>query len=202
MYLSDPNKLGQREAHIKIVFDGPRQAGKSTSLQYLAKHLRADVFGQPLGSYFFEFVTFSRELGNWCVKFNFYTLPGQARFKQTRSLILRDVDGIVFVADSRVTAAEENLRMLADLQERLHENGEWDQEDEVPLTMFYNKRDLNDIMSTAHMDGLFDLGNWRVKRLCGCALSGENVLNAVDIPVRKLAHKIGVRDDFLGSGTP
>jgi small GTP-binding protein len=201
--------FAEHEAQIKIVYYGPGLAGKTTSLQYLAKRLKVEVVEMPTAgedrTVFFDYSPITHRFRDWSVKFNFYTLPGQPRFAKTRSLVLRGVDGIVFVADSQYSAAEENLRMLVDLQERLEEDGQElaglsnRADGVVPTVLFYNKRDLENIMPIAYMDALFDHQNWGVPRFSGCALNGENVLNAADaitsILMRKLANKLGLEEE-------
>jgi small GTP-binding protein len=199
--------FAEREVQIKIVYYGPALAGKTTSLQYLAKRLNVQVTDMPLAgdkdrTVFFEFAPLTQKFGIWNVKFNFFTLPGQPRFSKTRALVLRGVHGIVYVADSQYQAAEENLGMLADLQDRLEEDGQVleglssQKEGVVPIVLFYNKRDLKEIMPVEYMDLTFDLRNWEVPRILGCALSGENVLNAADFLgsnlMRKLSDRLGL----------
>ncbi len=111
---------------IKIVYYGPAAAGKTTSLQYVASKLNVEVVDMEFRTrsdndrtVFFEFAPLIQKFGTWSVKFNFFTLPGQLRFAKTRALVLRGAQGIVYVADSQYDAAEENLRMLADLQDNL-----------------------------------------------------------------------------------
>jgi len=203
--------FAEREAQIKIVYYGPALAGKTTSLRYLAKRLSVQVVDMPLAgedrTVFFDYSPITQRFGNWSVKFNFYTLPGQPRFSKTRALVLRGVDGIVFVADSQYDAAEENLRMLADLQDKLEEDGHVleglssQTDGVVPIILFYNKRDLKGIMPVEYIDATFDIRNWGVSRLLGCALTGENVLNAADFIssnlMRKLSDKLGLEwDDY------
>ena len=201
--------FAQREAQIKIVYYGPALAGKTTSLQYLAKRLNVQVIDMPLAgedrTVFFDYSPITQRFGNWSVKFNFYTLPGQSRFSKTRALVLRGVDGIVFVADSQFDAAEENSRMLGDLQEKLEEDGHVleglssQKDGVVPIILFYNKRDLGGIMPVEFMDAMFEVQHWKVSRLLGCALTGENVLNAADLIsstlMRRLSDKLGLEED-------
>jgi mutual gliding-motility protein MglA len=192
--------FAEREAQIKIVYYGPALAGKTTSLRYLAKRVDAQVVDMPLAgedrTIFFDYSLITQKIGDWSVKFNFYTLPGQPRFAKTRALVLKGVEGIVFVADSQYNAAEENLRMLADLQDKLEEDGyaleglSSQSERLVPIVLFYNKRDLNDVMPVEYMDAMFDLRNWGVPRLLGSALNGENVLTGADLICSKLMRKL------------
>jgi hypothetical protein len=207
MYLNFADRL----AEIKIVYYGPAAAGKTTSLQYLARRLGVEVIEVPLAgdrTIFFDFAPVTQIYGNWRVKFNFYTLPGQPRFSKTRALILRGAQGIVYVADSQYNAAEANLRMLADLQDKLEEDGlvlegssTEQKEGVMPIVMFYNKRDLTaqQIMPVDYMDATFSLRTWRIPRVTGSALTGENVLQAADLItstlMRELSVKMGMEDD-------
>jgi small GTP-binding protein len=200
----------EKIAQVKIVYYGPAAAGKTTSLQYLASSLNVEVIDMNLRSsdndrtVFFEFAPLIQRFGKWSVKFNFFTLPGQLRFAKTRALVLRGAQGIVYVADSQYYAAEENLRMLADLQDNLShddlvlEGLSAKSEGMIPVVLFYNKRDLPDIMPVEYMDATFGLRTWKVPRLSGSALTGQNVLKAADLItsnlMRKLAGTLGLEE--------
>jgi signal recognition particle receptor subunit beta len=196
---------------IKIVYYGPAAAGKTTSLQYLASKLNVKVVDMEFRSrsandrtVFFEFAPLIQKFGTWSVKFNFFTLPGQLRFAKTRALVLRGAQGIVYVADSQYDAAEENLRMLADLQDNLSQDDlvleglSAKTEGVIPIVLFYNKRDLPDIMPVEYLDRAFGLRTWKVPRLCGSALTGQNVLRAADLItsnlMRQLAERLGLEE--------
>jgi mutual gliding-motility protein MglA len=200
--------FAQHEAQIKVVYYGPALAGKTTSLQYIAKRLGVEVTDMPTAgdrTVHFEYAPIMQKLGALNVKFNFWTLPGQPRYAKTRSLVLRGADGIVYVADSQYDVAEENLRMLVDLQEKLEEDdqaleGLSNQTDRsVPIILFYNKRDLKEVMPIGYLDTMFNLESWGAPRLAGSALIGENVVRAADtissLLMRKLATKLGLEED-------
>jgi hypothetical protein len=200
--------FAQHEAQIKVVYYGPALAGKTTSLQYIAKRLGVEVTDMPTAgdrTVHFEYAPIMQKLGALNVKFNFWTLPGQPVYAKTRSLVLRGADGIVYVADSQYDVAEENLRMLVDLQEKLEEDGQAleglsNQTDRlVPIILFYNKRDLKEVMPIGYLDTMFNLESWGVPRLAGSALIGENVVRAADtissLLMRKLATKLGLEED-------
>ena len=200
--------FAQHEAQIKVVYYGPALAGKTTSLQYIAKRLGVEVTDMPTAgdrTVHFEYAPIMQKLGALNVKFNFWTLPGQPRYAKTRSLVLRGADGIVYVADSQYDVAEENLRMLVDLQEKLEEDGQAleglsNQTDRlVPIILFYNKRDLKEVMPIGYLDTMFNLESWGAPRLAGSALIGENVVRAADtissLLMRKLATKLGLEED-------
>ena len=207
MYLNFADRL----AEIKIVYYGPAAAGKTTSLQYLARRLGVEVIEVPLAgdrTIFFDFAPVTQRYGNWRVKFDFFTLPGQPKYSKSRALILSGAQGIVYVADSQYNAAEANLRMLADLQDKLEEDGlvleglsTEQKEGVMPIVMFYNKRDLTaqQIMPVDYMDATFSLRTWRIPRVTGSALTGENVLQAADLItstlMRELSVKMGMEDD-------
>ena len=206
-------------AEIKIVYYGPAAAGKTTSLQYLARRLGVEVVDLPLAgdndrTVFFEFAPLTQRFGNWRVKFNFWTLPGQLRFSRTRTLVLKGAQGVVFVADSQYNAAEENLRMLGDLQDKLEEDEQVleglsapQKEGVMPIVLFYNKRDLTaqQIMPIDYMDATFDLRRWGIPRVTGSALTGENVLHAADLIssnlMRELSKMMGLEDEEQTSKT-
>jgi mutual gliding-motility protein MglA len=200
-----------KRVEIKIVYYGPAAAGKTTSLQYLASSLKVEVVDMDFRSesdndrtVYFEFAPLIQKFGKWSVKFNFFTLPGQVRLARTRALVLSGAQGIVFVADSQYHAVEENLRMLTDLQDNLSKDDLVLQglsartERVVPIVLFYNKRDLPDIMPVEYMDATFGLRTWKVPRLSGAALTGQNVLKAADLLtsnlMRELAGRLGLEE--------
>jgi small GTP-binding protein len=204
--------FAQHEAQIKVVYYGPALAGKTTSLQYIANRLGVEVTDMPTAgdrTVHFEYAPIMQKLGALNVKFNFWTLPGQPLYAKTRSLVLRGADGIVYVADSQYDAAEENLRMLVDLQEKLEEDGQAleglsNQTDRsVPIILFYNKRDLKEVMPIGYLDTMFNLESWGAPRLAGSALIGENVVRAADtissLLMWKLATKLGLEEDDEGA---
>jgi small GTP-binding protein len=200
-----------KRVEIKIVYYGPAAAGKTTSLQYLASQLKVEVVDMEFRSrsdndrtVFFEFAPLIQKFGKWSVKFNFFTLPGQLRFAKTRALVLRGAQGIVYVADSQYNAAEENLRMLADLEENLIQDDfvleglGAKTERAIPVVLFYNKRDLPDVMPVEYMDATFGLRTWKIPRLSGSALTGQNVLKGADLItsnlMRQLAGRLGLEE--------
>ena len=205
--------FADKVAEIKIVYYGPAAAGKTTSLQYLGRRLGVDVVDLPVAgdkdrTIFFEFAPLTQTFGHWRVQFNFWTLPGQPRLSRTRRLVLQGAQGIVFVADSQYNAAEENLRMLGDLQDNLEEDEivleglcAPQKEGVMPIVLFYNKRDLTaqQIMPVDYMDATFDLRKWGIPRVTGSALTGENVLRAADLissPLMgELSKKLGLEDE-------
>jgi mutual gliding-motility protein MglA len=178
------------EAQLKVVYYGPAYAGKTTSLRYLSSRLETDVKELPTAddrSVFFEYAQ-SQEYpaNNLEIKFLYWTLPGQQKYRKTRHLVLAATDAVVFVADSQFEAASRNLEMLNDLEELLADRGICLDGrpnlalQPVPIVFFYNKRDLPDIMPVQYMDALFGLCSWRAPRFIGEATTGRGVVRAAN----------------------
>ncbi len=145
MALINPKK---REVQVKIVYYGPGRGGKTTNLEYVNEKFRSRIHSEMVTvktyddrTLFFDFLPF--DIGmvkGYTIKVQFYTVPGQVKYNATRKLVLRGVDGIVFVADSMTLRQDMNIQSLANLKENLaafHKNIE-----EIPLVFQYNKRDL------------------------------------------------------------
>jgi signal recognition particle receptor subunit beta len=192
------------EAQLKVVYYGPAYAGKTTSLRYLSLRLETDVKELPTTddrSVFFEY-TQSQKLpaNDLQVKFLYWTLPGQQKYRRTRHLVLAATDAVVFVADSQYEAAPRNLEMLNDLEELLSDRGmclEGRQNlalQPIPIVFFYNKRDLADVMPVPYMDTLFGLPSWPARRFAGEATAGKNVVRAANaaaaVALRRLEERI------------
>lgn len=142
--------LKKREIECKIVYYGPGRGGKTTNLEYLFKAYKKQITGEMVSintegdrTLFFDFLPLG--LGNirGCdVRVQLYTVPGQVKYSSTRKLVLRGVDGVVFVADSLEVRREKNMISLQDLQKNLKDYGK--SIFKVPLVVQYNKRDLAD----------------------------------------------------------
>ncbi len=138
----------QREIHCKIVYYGPGLCGKTTNLQYIYEKTKPDARGKMVSlqtqserTLFFDFLPLSiGEIRGFKTRFHLYTVPGQVFYQNSRRLILKNVDGIVFVADSQMGRIEANIESLDDLRHNLETQG--DILDNIPLVLQYNKRDL------------------------------------------------------------
>jgi signal recognition particle receptor subunit beta len=134
---------------FKVVYYGPGLCGKTTNLEHLHKLTRGaaemvsiDTEGDR--TIFFDYMPLELgKIGGIETTFKLYTVPGQVRYNRTRQMVLRDVDGIVFVADSQRSAMEDNIESLANLAENLSELDVDMQA--LPLVLQYNKRDLVDV---------------------------------------------------------
>ena len=142
-----------KEISCKIVYYGPGLSGKTTNLQYVHKKIPPNTKGELISlatdadrTLFFDFLPLNiGDIHGFSTKFQLYTVPGQVFYNATRKLVLRGVDGLVFVADSQRFKMEENLESLKNLEENLQE---YDYDlDRLPVVFQYNKRDLPEVMS-------------------------------------------------------
>jgi signal recognition particle receptor subunit beta len=137
-----------REINCKIVYYGPGLCGKTTNLQYVYAKTNPDAKGKMISlateterTLFFDFLPLSLgEIRGFKTRFHLYTVPGQVFYDASRKLILKGVDGVVFVADSQIERMEANLESVENLRVNLAEQG-YDL-NKVPYVVQYNKRDL------------------------------------------------------------
>ncbi len=137
-----------REINCKIVYYGPGLCGKTTNLQHIYNRTNPEAKGKMISlateterTLFFDFLPLSLgEIRGFKTRFHLYTVPGQVFYDASRKLILKGVDGVVFVADSQVERIEANLESLDNLRTNLLEQG-YDL-DKLPYVVQYNKRDL------------------------------------------------------------
>jgi signal recognition particle receptor subunit beta len=137
-----------RVIECKIVFYGPGRGGKTTNLEYIYKAGQKYTQGEMVSintkgdrTLFFDFLPIGLGKIRGCeVKVQLYTVPGQVKYSSTRKMVLKGVDGIVFVADSLEVRRKANLVSLKDLQTNLAEHGK--DIFKIPLVLQYNKRDL------------------------------------------------------------
>lgn len=138
----------KREIGAKIVFYGPALCGKTTNLQFIYKKTNPDSKGKMISlateterTLFFDFLPLSLgEIRGFKTRFHLYTVPGQVFYDASRKLILKGVDGIVFVADSQLERMEANLESFDNLKTNLIEQGY--SLGNIPYVVQYNKRDL------------------------------------------------------------
>ncbi|HTP04385.1 MAG TPA: ADP-ribosylation factor-like protein [Nitrospirota bacterium] len=146
-----------REINCKIVFYGPGLCGKTTNLQYIYKKTNPDSKGKMISlateterTLFFDFLPLALgEIRGFKTRFHLYTVPGQVFYDASRKLILKGVDGVVFVADSQIERMEANIESIENLRINLAEQ-EYDL-DKIPFVIQYNKRDLPNIVPLEEM---------------------------------------------------
>ncbi len=155
-----------REVCCKIVYYGPGLSGKTTNLQYVHSKVPGNTRGDLISlateadrTLYFDFLPINiGTINGFAAKFQLYTVPGQVYYNATRKLVLRGVDGVVFVADSQPDKLDENIESLMNLQENLEEYGY--NLDEMPLVIQYNKRDLPGVMSVAQLEERLNSKGW------------------------------------------
>ena len=155
-----------REICCKIVYYGPGLSGKTTNLQYVHSKVPSNTRGKLISlatesdrTLYFDFLPINiGTINGFAAKFQLYTVPGQVYYNATRKLVLRGVDGIVFVADSQPDKMEENVESLMNLEENLREYG-YDIND-LPLVIQYNNRDLPGVMSVEQLNAKLNPRGW------------------------------------------
>ena len=177
--------LKNKEIQVKIVYYGPGRGGKTTNLEYIYKRFRKRINTEMVTvkthgdrTLFFDFLPFDIGVINgYDVKIQLYTVPGQVKYNATRRLVLRGVDGIVFVADAMAVRREKNILSLKNLQENLanYKKSVF----KIPCVMQYNKIDLMEQgIPLLPMEVLEKDLNNQLKRpsLKASALNGTNVV--------------------------
>ncbi|MBU8934184.1 MAG: GTPase domain-containing protein [candidate division Zixibacteria bacterium] len=147
-----------REVSCKIVYYGPGLSGKTTNLQYVHSKVPGNTRGDLISlateadrTLYFDFLPINiGTINGFAAKFQLYTVPGQVYYNATRKLVLRGVDGVVFVADSQQDKMDENIESLANLEDNLVEYG-YDLKS-LPMVIQYNKADLPGILSVEQLN--------------------------------------------------
>jgi signal recognition particle receptor subunit beta len=172
-----------REINCKIVYYGPGLCGKTTNLQYIYAKTNPDAKGKMISlateterTLFFDFLPLSLgEIRGFKTRFHLYTVPGQVFYDASRKLILKGVDGVVFVADSQIERMEANLESVENLRVNLAEQG-YDL-GKVPFVVQYNKRDLPNVATVEELSRL--LNPRRVPEYNAVAPTGVGVFDTL-----------------------
>lgn len=172
-----------KEINFKIVYYGPGLSGKTTNIKYIYQKIKKDNKGKLVSlateterTLFFDF--FPLDLGmikGYKVKFHLYTVPGQIYYSSSRKLILKGVDGLVFVADSQRERFEANIESIQDMQDNLKDykiNFE-----NLPYALQLNKRDLPNITPVNEL--IESLRQKDEPVIEAVALSGEGVVDTL-----------------------
>src|SRR5215218_987802 len=167
----------------KVVYYGPGLCGKTTNLHYIYQHTTQESRGEMVSletetdrTLFFDLLPIDvGSIAGFNTRIQLYTVPGQVFYNTTRKLVLKGVDGIVFVADSQRPMLQANAEAFHNLEENLAEMGL--SADTLPLVLQYNKRDLPDILSVDEMNEALNRGNW--PHVEACAVSGVGVFETL-----------------------
>lgn len=147
-----------KEINAKIVYYGPGLSGKTTNIQYIYQRLRPEHRGKLITlptqtdrTLFFDFLPVEiPNVKGFTTRFHLYTVPGQVFYNATRKMVLKGVDGIVFVADSQKEKFRDNIESLRNLEDNLREYGK--SIEILPLVFQFNKRDLSDISTVEDLN--------------------------------------------------
>jgi signal recognition particle receptor subunit beta len=172
-----------REINCKIVYYGPGLCGKTTNLQYIYNRTNPDAKGKMISlateterTLFFDFLPLEiGEIRGFKTRFHLYTVPGQVFYDASRKLILKGVDGVVFVADSQMLRMEANIESMDNLRTNLAEQGY--NLDTIPYVIQYNKRDMPSISSVEELSR--ELNPQRVPEFSAVATTGEGVFETL-----------------------
>ncbi len=181
----------KKELSAKVVYYGPGLSGKTTNLEWIHRKLAPDKRGKLISletktdrTLFFDFLPVQiGEIAGFRTRFNVYTVPGQIFYNETRRMVLKGVDGIVFVADSQREMANENLENLKNLAENLRSIGK--ELSRIPLVLQYNKRDLPNILTVEEMNRLLNAPG--LPFFEAVAVKGEGVLTTLTRITRVVA---------------
>ncbi len=144
--------FAKKELNQKIVYYGTGLCGKTTNLRTIYAALNPQRKGMMMSlateldqTLFFDFLPV--DLGNvkgWKLRYHLYTVPGQIYYNASRKLVLKNVDGLVFVVDSQQERLDENIESFNNLQDNLKSYNL--NLDDIPMVIQYNKRDLPNIL--------------------------------------------------------
>jgi len=172
-----------REINCKIVYYGPGLCGKTTNLQYIYNRTNPDAKGKMISlateterTLFFDFLPLEiGEIRGFKTRFHLYTVPGQVFYDASRKLILKGVDGVVFVADSQMLRAEANIESMDNLRTNLAEQGY--NLDTLPYVIQYNKRDMPAVSPVEELRAMLNPSN--VPDFNAVATTGEGVFETL-----------------------
>jgi signal recognition particle receptor subunit beta len=151
-----------REINCKIVYYGPGLCGKTTNLQFIYEKTNPNAKGKMISlateterTLFFDFLPLSLgEIRGFKTRFHLYTVPGQVFYDASRKLILKGVDGVIFVADSQIERLEANQESVDNLKSNLAEQGY--SLEKLPYVLQYNKRDLPNVVDVEELRSLLN----------------------------------------------
>ncbi len=186
-----------KELQVKIVYYGPALGGKTTNLVQVHEQVQTaqgnkgklvSLATSSDRTLFFDFLPIeAMAIKGFKTKFQLYTVPGQVIYNTTRQLVLRGVDGVVFVADSQYDKMQENVKSFGNLEENLKALGL--NLATIPYVLQYNKRDLPGIAPIEYMEFLLNNRDVQVPSFGATAHKCEGVFDTLNTITRLLLHK-------------
>jgi len=194
-----------KEIQVKVVYYGPGRCGKTTNLLYVNQKMNAQFMGKMISidtrgdkTLFFDFLPLSLgKIRGFNIRVQLYTVPGQVLYNESRKMVLKGVDGVVFVADSMEVQLEANKESLQNLRENLADDNL--DMDELPLVLQLNKRDLEGsvipVMSRESMENdLNSMLKTPAPTVLASALQGPGVFETLreisKITIKSVHHKL------------
>ncbi len=183
-----------REINCKIVYYGPGLGGKTTNIQYVYEKLAPETKGKLVTlatemdrTLFFDFLPLELgEVKGFKTRFHLYTVPGQVYYNASRKLILRGVDGLVFVADSSEARFDANIEALYNLHDNLKE---YDLDlKEIPFVMQWNKRDVPDALPVEEL--VEELNPEGYEYFEGIAVKGVGVFDTLKCVAKQVLRQL------------
>lgn len=190
-----------REISCKVVYYGPGLSGKTTNLQVIHQKMPQDKRTDMVSletegdrTLFFDFLPLNLgDIKGFKTKFQLYTVPGQVYYNSTRKIVLRGVDGIVFVADSQRSREAENQESLQNLRQNLEDYGV--SLDEIPLVLQYNKRDMDNVFTLDEMNKLLNPNS--IPFFPATAHNGKGVVTTLKAIAMLVIQRFNVKQGFL-----
>ena len=194
------------EVTVKLVYYGPGLCGKTTNLEKIYGNPKLENKGKMISmatetdrTLFFDFMPMELgTIGGQKVRVQLYTVPGQVIYNSTRQLVLRSVDGVVFVADSQWEKMEENVGSFRNLEQNLQKQNL--PLDQVPVVLQFNKRDLPNVAPANYLEYLLNNRKRRLQSFECVASTGANVFSALDAVTQLLLHKFKRENTSLFPG--
>jgi len=190
-----------REISCKIVYYGPGLSGKTTNLQVIHQKIPREKKTEMVSlategdrTLFFDFLPLNLgDIKGFKTKFQLYTVPGQVYYNSTRKVVLRGVDGVVFVADSQRSRMAENLESLQNLRQNLSEYGL--NLDEIPFVLQYNKRDMENIFTLEELNA--QLNHRAVSWYPSTAHNGKGVVTTLKAIAMTVIENFNLKQGIL-----
>jgi mutual gliding-motility protein MglA len=184
-----------REINCKIVYYGPGLCGKTTNLQHIYSRVPQETRGKMISlatemdrTLFFDFLPL--ELGQirgFRTRFHLYTVPGQVYYNASRKLILKGVDGLVFVADSQIDRFEANVESYMNMLDNLTEQDL--SIEKIPFVMQYNKRDLPRVVPIEDLER--ELNPRKAPYFEAVAMRGTGVFDTLKVACKLVLKTLG-----------
>ncbi len=192
----------KKEVNFKVVYYGPGLSGKTTNIQYIHEQIKSKFKGKLVSlatqtdrTLFFDFLPVDLgEMGGYKIRMHLYTVPGQVHYNATRKLVLKGVDGIVFVADSQMTMKDANIESILNLEKNLQSHGK--ELKSLPHLIQCNKRDLENLMPISTIKHL--LNRYGMPMTEAVATEGTGVLETLREVVKLVVRE--ARDDLPQNG--